>query len=65
MATRWTVTMDCADPARLAAFWRLALGYVEASLTAAGATVIREDIQAGTPDHVVMADPEGNEFCVL
>ena len=34
-------------------------------LTAAGATVIREDIQAGTPDHVVMADPEGNEFCVL
>lgn len=19
----------------------------------------------GTPDHVVMADPEGNEFCVL
>ena len=31
MATRWTVTMDCADPARLAAFWRLALGYVEAS----------------------------------
>jgi Glyoxalase-like domain len=34
-------------------------------LTAAGATVIREDVQDGTPDHVVMADPEGNEFCVL
>ena len=35
-------------------------------LTAAGATVIREDIQAwDMPDHVVMADPEGNEFCVL
>jgi hypothetical protein len=145
MTTRWTVTMDCADPARLAAFWRLALGYVGASppegfaswaewfthfgvpreewddgayiedpdgvhasisflkvpepkvaknrvhldvqagggrsepwevrwprvteaverLTAAGATVIREDVQDGTPDHVVMADPEGNEFCVL
>ena len=33
--------------------------------TAAGATVIREEMQDGTPDHVVMADPEGNQFCVL
>jgi hypothetical protein len=31
----------------------------------AGATVIRVDVQDGTPDHVVMADPEGNEVCVL
>ncbi len=139
------MTFDCADPAVLAAFWCLALGYVEASppegfaswpdwfahhgvppeewedgayiedpdrvrpgisflrvpeskvaknrvhfdvqadggrgvpweirwprvsqavaqLAAAGATVIREDAQDGIPDHVVMADPEGNEFCVL
>jgi hypothetical protein len=34
-------------------------------LTAAGATVIRQDMQDGTPDHMVLADPEGNEFCVL
>jgi len=34
-------------------------------LTAAGATVIREDALDGTPDRVVMADPEGNEFCVV
>jgi len=34
-------------------------------LVAAGATVILEDVHDGTPDHVVMADPEGNEFCVL
>ena len=35
-------------------------------LTNAGATVIREPaLDDGTPDHVVMADPEGNEFCVL
>ncbi|MGC1215179.1 MAG: VOC family protein [Micromonospora sp.] len=35
-------------------------------LTTAGATVIRQDaLEDGTPDHVVMADPEGNEFCVL
>jgi catechol 2,3-dioxygenase-like lactoylglutathione lyase family enzyme len=31
-----------------------------ARLTAAGATVVTEDGQ----HHVVMADPEGNEFCV-
>jgi hypothetical protein len=36
-----------------------------ARLTEAGATVIREDLQDGVPDHFVMADPEGNEFCVL
>ncbi len=34
-------------------------------LTAAGATVIREDVQDGVPDHFVMADPEGNEFRVV
>jgi hypothetical protein len=31
----------------------------------AGATVISEDAQDGVPDHFVMADPEGNEFCVV
>jgi hypothetical protein len=34
-------------------------------LSAAGATVIREVMQDGIPDHVTLADPEGNEFCVL
>jgi hypothetical protein len=145
MATRWTVTIDCARPAELAGFWALALGYVvrpapagfgsweewfthhgvpeeewgegaylsdpdqegpaisflrvpepkvaknrlhldvqvgggretpwetrwprvvEAveRLTAAGASVIREEALDGRPDHMVMADPEGNEFCLL
>jgi hypothetical protein len=27
MAARFDLTLDCADPARLAAFWKLALGY--------------------------------------
>jgi hypothetical protein len=32
----------------------------------AGATVIKQyDDGHGVPDHVLMADPEGNEFCVL
>jgi hypothetical protein len=34
-------------------------------VTEAGATVIREELQDGVPDHFVMADPEGNEFCVV
>ncbi len=34
-------------------------------LTAAGATVLCEDVWEGRPDNVVMADLEGNEFCVL
>lgn len=145
MSVKWAVTVDCASPAKLAAFWNLALGYVDAPtppgfaswpewfaasgippeewddgayitdpdgvrpsisflkvpeakvvknrvhldlqvgggrdepwearwakvteavkrLTAAGATVIRADVWDGVPDHVVMADPEGNEFDVL
>jgi predicted enzyme related to lactoylglutathione lyase len=36
-----------------------------ARLTGAGATVVREDLQDRVPDHFVMADPEGNEFCVV
>ncbi|MFI7027683.1 VOC family protein [Microbispora rosea] len=145
MATRWSLTIDCAQPAKLARFWALALGYAEKPapagfetwedwfahhdipeeewgegaylsdpdgvgpdvsflrvpeskvvknrlhldiqvgggrstrwevrwprvaeaverLTAAGATVIRQDELQGRPDHVVMADPEGNEFCLV
>ncbi|MFE3515138.1 VOC family protein [Streptomyces sp. NPDC059166] len=145
MSTRWSLTIDCAYPKALAAFWATALGYVEkpppagfagweewlahhgvpeeewddgaaltdpdgvgpdlsflkvpepktvknrlhldvqagggretpweirwprvteavSRLTAAGAAVIREYELDGRPDHVLMADPEGHEFCVL
>lgn len=145
MATKWSVTIDCANPVELAKFWALALGYVDKPppagfesweawfahhevpedewgdgaylsdpdgtgpnlsflrvpepkvvknrlhldvqvgggretpwevrwprvveamerLTAAGGSVIRKDELQGRPDHVVMADPEGNEFCLL
>jgi hypothetical protein len=34
-------------------------------LAAAGGTVLAQVGQGGRPDHVVMADPEGNEFCVV
>ena len=29
MSTAWTIAFDCADPAKLAAFWRQALGYMD------------------------------------
>lgn len=29
MATKWTLTIDCARPGKLAEFWALALGYTE------------------------------------
>lgn len=145
MATKWTMTIDCAAPARQARFWCTALGYVEADppkgwdtweawlvdqgvpddewndgasvsdpdgvlpaisflkvpgprtvknrlhldlqvaggrnkpaearerlirqegerLIAAGATIVREVDQNGSLDHLWMADPEGNDFCVV
>ena len=126
MATHWTLGCDAAAPHRLAAFWALALGYVDepgyddpdgasivdpdgrgpaigflrvpepktaknrmhvdirvageppwnmaererlirvkvAELMQAGATAVREESYDGTVGHVVMLDPEGNEFCV-
>jgi hypothetical protein len=33
-------------------------------LVVRGATVVREEYEEGVLDHVVMLDPEGNEFCV-
>jgi len=35
-----------------------------AELTAAGATAVREEYYEEDLGHVVMLDPEGNEFCV-
>jgi hypothetical protein len=35
-----------------------------ASLVPAGATIVREQFYDGQFGHIVMLDPEGNEFCV-
>ena len=35
-----------------------------AALVTSGATVVREVSEGEHLDHVVMLDPEGNEFCV-
>lgn len=37
----------------------------EADLIAAGATTLREDLVEDRLDHLVMQDPEGNEFCIV
>jgi len=44
--------------------WPLVVTAVE-RLVAAGASVVHEYDMDGRPDHVLMMDPEGNEFCVL
>ena len=41
------------------------IGAAVERLMAAGATVLVEHRARGELDHVVLADPEGNEFCVV
>ncbi len=68
---RLGTTIDCRDAGAMARFWTLALSYEEAprtkeeELAAAGASRLREDRVGGNLDHLVMADPEGNEFCIV
>jgi hypothetical protein len=59
------ITFDCADPSALARFWGQVTGLPvieEPQLVQLGATVVSDQ----RPDigWVIMADPEGNEFCV-
>jgi hypothetical protein len=75
--TAWTLTMDSDDPLVLARFWALALGYVEKSPPEdcdtwedwlrhfEARSLAHLEQPDGSLDHVVMADPEGNEFCVV
>jgi hypothetical protein len=44
--------------------WPRVLAAAE-KLTAAGATLLRTNELLGKPDGMVMADPEGNEFCLV
>lgn len=37
----------------------------QAQLADAGATLVREDMVEDRLDHLVMLDPEGNEFCIV
>lgn len=112
-STLLVVSVDCADPARLADFWSRVLGYTARRVLPSGTQLIAEDGQStpwlafiAVPDGkrtknrlhfdlnpddqqaeverllalgatrvdvgqaadapaIVLADPEGNEFCVL
>jgi hypothetical protein len=60
----WTLTVDCADPAALAAFWRSALGYVEAAPPAGFDNWTQWFIELGVPEHerndgAAIEDPDG------
>ncbi len=64
MTTTWTLTFDCARPAPLAAFWKEALGYVDAAPPAGWATWRDWLVHFGVPedewdDGAAIEDPEG------
>ncbi len=62
MGSRWgTVVVDAVDPNRLARWWAEVLEYRLLSEAARRADVGQPPGAAW----VVLADPEGNEFCVL
>ena len=57
------LVIDAADPARLARFWADALGW-EVAASEDGVANVWPRGQGDVP-WVVLADPEGSEFCVL
>ena len=64
MAVEWTLTIDCANPARLADFWSVALGYVLAPPPAGFDTWEEWFVRFGVPeeewnDGAALADPDG------
>ena len=54
------ITLDCRDPAVVGAFWSKLLG---ARLRVRCEGWVRLEYDEGTV--MVMADPEGNEFCLV
>jgi hypothetical protein len=64
MAVKWTLTIECARPAVLAAFWSVALGYVEASPPEGFASWQEWLTRLGVPedewdDGASLEDPDG------
>lgn len=64
MATKWSLTVDCAHPAKLAEFWALALGYAEKPPPSGFPTWEAWFAHFGVPeeewgDGAYLADPDG------
>ena len=62
MATHWT--LGCRAGGGTPTSGRALVRERVAELAAAGATQVREEHYDGGLGHVVMLDPDGNEFCV-
>jgi hypothetical protein len=58
-----SVTFDAVDALALARFWAAALGSDVDEASTAGKAFVAAVLHR-FPHNVVMADPEGNEFCV-
>jgi hypothetical protein len=68
MTSKFTdLAIDCGDPNGLARFWCSVLDYEvqdeDDGIVTIGAR--HADVGQGDESWVVLADPEGNEFCVL
>jgi Glyoxalase-like domain len=62
------IVVDCHDPVAQAAFWAAALDYHVVRTEDAQVEIApweREPPDLADVPWVVLADPEGNEFCVL
>jgi predicted enzyme related to lactoylglutathione lyase len=55
------IVIDCADLDRSAAFWSAALGYTASAAATGPYRSLEPESGAGS----ILADPDGNEFCVL
>ncbi|MFF9105489.1 hypothetical protein ACF1AU_33620 [Streptomyces rubrogriseus] len=70
MATRWSLTSDCANPASLAAFWAPAPGCAEKPAPPGFGSREERFAHHEVPedewdDGAYLSDPEGNEFCLV
>ncbi|MGW0609229.1 VOC family protein [Streptomyces sp. NPDC002788] len=64
---QFQVTFDCAEPERVARFWREVLGYVAPPPPEFALGAVRVRLLPADDDNascIVMQDIEGNEFCL-
>lgn len=64
MPTHWTPGCEPAAPPSNRTGRLLLTCTTVAELVARAGIVLREQTYGGSLDHVVMIDPDGNEFCV-
>jgi catechol 2,3-dioxygenase-like lactoylglutathione lyase family enzyme len=59
-----SIVLRVDDLRRQTEFWTAALDYVPRNI-ALGATEVHWDKRPPDADYVILADPEGNRFCVI